>query len=203
MLEQIISYINTLDPIVIYLILFFFSFIENIFPPSPSDIVVVIGATLISKSSVNFFTLLFVTTLASTIGFISMYLIGEFSGENIIRKGKLKFIKPVYLEKADLWFHKYGYNLILFNRFIPGTRAVISFFCGVHRLKPLRSFIAAFISSLIWNLILIFLGITLGNNIHLVDKYLNTYSNIGIIITIIIIAFFVFKYLRRNKKEKL
>ncbi|MDF1612757.1 DedA family protein [Stygiobacter electus] len=200
MLEQVIAYINSLDPVIIYLLLFFFSFIENIFPPSPSDIVVVIAATLISKNELDFLVILLITTIASTIGFIAMYLIGEFSGENIIRKGKLKFIKQEYLEKADKWFHKFGYNLILINRFMPGTRAVISFFCGVHRLNPLRSFIAAATSSLIWNLILIFLGITLGNNIQLVDKYLNTYSNIGLIVTIILVSFFLIKFLRRRKK---
>lgn len=200
MLEQVIAYINSLDPVIIYLLLFFFSFIENIFPPSPSDIVVVIAATLISKNELDFLVILLITTIASTIGFIAMYLIGEFSGENIIRKGKLKFIKQEYLEKADKWFHKFGYNLILINRFMPGTRAVISFFCGVHRLNPLRSFIAAATSSLIWNLTLIFLGITLGNNIQLVDKYLNTYSNIGLIVTIILVSFFLIKFLRRRKK---
>jgi membrane protein DedA with SNARE-associated domain len=200
MLEQVIAYINSLDPVIIYLLLFFFPFIENIFPPSPSDIVVVIAATLISKNELDFLVILLITTIASTIGFIAMYLIGEFSGENIIRKGKLKFIKQEYLEKADKWFHKFGYNLILINRFMPGTRAVISFFCGVHRLNPLRSFIAAATSSLIWNLTLIFLGITLGNNIQLVDKYLNTYSNIGLIVTIILVSFFLIKFLRRRKK---
>ncbi len=200
MLEQFISYINSLDPLIIYLILFFFSFIENIFPPSPSDIVVVIAATLISKEELDFTTILFITTIASSIGFIIMYFIGEFSGEKILRKGKLKFIKQEYLSKADLWFSKYGYNLILINRFMPGTRAVVSFFCGVHRLNPFRSFVAASFSALIWNLILIFLGITLGNNIQLVDRYLNTYSNIGLIITVILVAFFLIKYLRRRKK---
>lgn len=201
MLEQIIAYINSLDPIVIYLVLFFFSFIENIFPPSPSDIIVVIAATLISKSSINFLTILLITTIASTLGFITMYLVGEFSGNKILRKGKLKFIKQEYLKKADRWFHKYGYNLILINRFMPGTRAVISFFCGVHKLNPIRSFIAASFSSLLWNLILIFLGITLGENIHLVDKYLNTYSNIVLLITFFIVAFLIFKYWQKKKNS--
>lgn len=200
MLEQFISYINSIDPLLIYIIIFSFSFIENIFPPSPSDIVVVIAATLISKDKLDFFSILFITTLASTVGFVVMYFIGEFSGEKILRKGKLKFIKQEYLNKADLWFSKYGFNLILINRFLPGTRAVISFFCGVHRLNPLRSFIAASFSSFLWNFILIFLGITLGNNIQIVDKYLNTYSNIGIIITIIVFTFFLLKYLIKRKK---
>lgn len=199
MLEQIISYISNLDPAIIYLVLFFFSFIENIFPPSPSDVVVVIGSTLIAHSAMGFIPILLVTSFASSLGFIVMYLIGEFSGEKIIRKGKLKFLKQEYLEKADLWFHKYGYNLILINRFMPGTRAVISFFCGVHRLKPIRSFIYAAVSSFFWNIILISLGIALGNNVHLIDKYLSTYSNIILVISILVVGFVVYKFWLKKK----
>jgi membrane protein DedA with SNARE-associated domain len=199
MLEQIISYISNLDPAIIYLVLFFFSFIENIFPPSPSDVVVVIGSTLIAHSAMGFIPILLVTSFASALGFIVMYLIGEFSGEKIIRKGKLKFLKQEYLEKADLWFHKYGYNLILINRFMPGTRAVISFFCGVHRLKPIRSFVYAAVSSFFWNIILISLGIALGNNVHLIDKYLSTYSNIILVISILVVGFVVYKFWRKKK----
>jgi len=199
MLEQIISYISNLDPAIIYLVLFFFSFIENIFPPSPSDVVVVIGSTLIAHSTMGFIPILLVTSFASALGFIVMYLIGEFSGEKIIRKGKLKFLKQEYLEKADLWFHKYGYNLILINRFMPGTRAVISFFCGVHRLKPIRSFVYAAVSSFFWNIILISLGIALGNNVHLIDKYLSTYSNIILVISILVVGFVVYKFWRKKK----
>lgn len=128
-----------------------------------------------------------------------MYFIGEFSGDKIIRKGKLKFLKQEYLEKADLWFHKYGYNLILINRFMPGTRAVISFFCGVHRLKPIRSFVYAAVSSFFWNIILISVGIALGNNVHLIDKYLSTYSNIIWVISILVVGFVVYKFWRKKK----
>ena len=37
MLHEIISYIGSLDPALIYLVLFIFAFIENIFPPSPEE----------------------------------------------------------------------------------------------------------------------------------------------------------------------
>lgn len=201
MLQDIIAYINTLDPALIYLVLFFFSFIENIVPPSPSDLVVVIGATLISHTPVGFIPILAVTTVGSAAGFIVMYYIGKFLGENLLRKGRLKFIKKESLEKADKWFHKYGYKIILINRFMPGTRAVVSFFSGVHMLKQGETFIFAAISSLFWNTILICLGIFLGNNIELIDHYLKTYSNIILAITAIIIVILIVRFLIRKKRN--
>ncbi len=202
MLQDIVTYISTLDPSLIYLVLFVFAFIENIFPPSPSDIVLVIGATLIANSPIGFVPILLLTGIGSAAGFISMYYIGEFLGDKLLRKGKIKFIKKESLEKADLWFNKYGYKIILINRFIPGTRAVISFFCGVHRLKQLPTFIYAAISSLIWNALLIWFGILLGKNISLIDNYLKTYSNIILVITAIVVVYFLFKFWRRKKSAK-
>ncbi len=202
MLQEIISYISTLDPALIYVVLFFFAFIENIFPPSPSDFVLLVGATLISKSTLGFIPILLLTSVGSAIGFIVMYLIGEFFGEKVLRSGKFKFIKQESLDKADRFFHKYGYNIILINRFLPGTRAVVSFFSGVHKLKPTRTFIYAGVSSFVWNAILIFLGIQLGNNLELVDKYLSEYSQIILAITAIIIIIVLVRFWVKKKKSK-
>jgi membrane protein DedA with SNARE-associated domain len=201
MLQEIISFINTLDPALIYIVLFLFSFVENIFPPSPSDFVVVFAATLITHNSVEFFPILAITTVGSTIGFIVMYFIGAFLGEQLLRKGRLKFIKKESLDKADTWFHKYGYKLILINRFMPGTRAVVSFFSGVHGLKRWETFLFAGVSSLVWNLILILLGIFLGKNLDMIDKYLTTYSNIILAITIVVIGYFIIRYFLKKKKS--
>lgn len=202
MLDQIISYIGTLDPTLIYLVLFFFAFIENIFPPSPSDFVVLFVATLIAKSTLGFIPILLITSIGSGVGFIVMYLIGEFFGEKILRKGRFKFIKKESLNKADLFFHKYGYNIILINRFLPGTRAVVSFFCGVHRLKPARTFVYAAVSSFFWNALLIFLGIKLGENLELVDSYLSQYSHIILILTALILTFVLIKFWMKKRKSK-
>lgn len=199
MLQDIISYISTLDPSIIYLVLFFFGFIENVFPPSPSDVVLVIGSTLIAKSTIGFLPILLLTSVASALGFVFMYYIGKNFGDKVIRSGKLKFIKPTTLEKTDVWFSKYGYNLILINRFLPGTRAVISFFTGVHNLKPGKTFLYAAISSFIWNALLIFAGYLLGNNIGLIDKYLSAYSNIVLLIIIMAVIYFAIKHFRKKK----
>jgi membrane protein DedA with SNARE-associated domain len=202
MLQDIVYFIGTLDPTYVYLTLFFFSFIENIFPPSPSDIVIVVGSTLIANTPAGFIPILLITSIGSATGFIVMYFIGEFLGEKLLRKGKLKFIKQESLAKADIWFNKYGYKLILINRFIPGTRAVISFFSGVHKLKPLPTFFYAAVSSFVWNALLIWLGIFLGKNVSMIDQYLDTYSNIILIITSVIVVYFLYKFWKRKKTNK-
>lgn len=201
MLEEILIYLSSLEAIWIYIILFFFAFIENVFPPSPSDVVVVVGATLISSTSISFIPVLLITSIGSALGFVLMYYVGYFLSEKVLRSGKLSFIDPNALKKTDEWFSKYGYWIILANRFLPGTRSVISFFSGVHELNISKTFVFALISAFLWNFIIIYLGMAVGNNIELIDYYLTTYSNIGIAITIVVVLFFVIKYFIKKKKD--
>lgn len=205
MLEDIIAYISSMSPFWVYLTLFFFSFIENVFPPSPSDVVVIFGATLISggNENISFAAVLFITSFGSSLGFMLMYYVGKFFGEKILRTGKIKFISKTSIENTDKWFTKYGYKLILFNRFMPGTRSVISFFSGMSELEFWKTFIYATISAFAWNVIIIYLGVMLGNNLELIDKYLSTYSNIGLAVTILVIAAFLLRrFIFKTKAKK-
>ena len=202
MLEEILSYISSVDVEVIYLILILFAFIENVFPPSPSDVVIVVGSSLIATTDLAYFPILILTSVGSALGFILMYYVGKLLGENLLRKGKIKFIHQDDIAKADRWFHKWGYKLILVNRFLPGTRSVISFFSGVHELNIYRTFIYAAISAFAWNAIIIWLGMIVGHNVELIDYYLSTYSTIIGILTVIVIAGVLIKIFWRKKKEK-
>ncbi len=200
MLEEIVAYISALDTTWIYFILFFFAFIENVFPPSPSDVVVVVGASLIASTSIGFIPVLVITSIGSALGFVLMYYVGFFLSEKVLRSGKLKFISQDALHKTDEWFTKYGYKIILANRFLPGTRSVISFFSGVHELNVFKTFFYSLISAFLWNILIIYLGMTLGNNIPLIDYYLTTYSNIGLGITILAVIYFVVRYFLKKRK---
>ncbi len=202
MLESVINYLNVLDPSWIYIILFLFSFIENVFPPSPSDVVVVVGATMIGASGLGFIPILLITSVGSALGFILMYYVGKMFGEKIIRTGKLSFVSEEELKKPDEWFKKYGYKLILVNRFLPGTRSVISFFSGLHELDLGKTFLNASISAFLWNAIIIYLGMTLGSNVERIDYYLSTYSNIIFILTGVAVLFVVIYFLVKRRGQK-
>lgn len=202
MLEQILVFIGSIEPAWIYLILFLFAFIENIFPPSPSDVVVVVGASLIASTTMGFLPVLFITSIGSSLGFVLMYYVGKILGEKILRTGKLKFINAEDLNKTDAWFKKYGFKLILANRFLPGTRSVISFFSGVYELDIRKTFIAASVSAFAWNFVIVKLGMLLGNNVELIDYYLSAYSKIIIALTILVVIIILLRvYFKKRKNE--
>jgi membrane protein DedA with SNARE-associated domain len=202
MIEEILGKLASLPAFWIYMSLFFFSYIENVFPPSPSDLVVVIGGSLISTGAIDFIPTLILTTIGSVLGFMTLYYIGSQLDQKVIKAGKVKYVSVEALQKVEIWFNKYGYFIILINRFLPGTRSVISFFAGLSSLIVKRTVILATISAFVWNAIIISLGVIFGDNVSLVDEYLSTYSEIAITITIVAAVIITAVYFIKKRKRQ-
>ncbi len=202
MFEDILNNISNFTPLWIYVTLFFFAFVENVFPPSPSDFVVVIGGSLVSTGAISFIPTLILTTIGSVIGFMILFYIGSTVDRKIVHSGKFKYIPVDTIEKVEAWFKKYGYWVIAVNRFFPGTRSVISFFAGMSMLDVKKTVILSTLSAFFWNAIILYLGYLFGNNVAVVDEYLSTYTNIAISLVIIIVLTIVIKFVIGKKKNK-
>ena len=202
MFEDILNNISSFTPFWIYVTLFLFAFVENVFPPSPSDLVVVIGGSLVSTGVISFIPALLLTTIGSVVGFMILFYFGSTVDRKVVHSGKYKYIPVDAIEKVELWFKKYGYYVIIANRFLPGTRSVISFFAGMSMMDAKKTILLAAISAFVWNAIIIYLGYFFGNNVSVVDKYLSTYSNIAIAITVVVVIILVMKFYLSRKKNK-
>jgi membrane protein DedA with SNARE-associated domain len=200
MIEHILEFISQLTPFWIYVALFFFSFIENVFPPSPSDLVIVVGGSLIGTGELHFIPTLLISTLGSVAGFMTLFYIGTQLDRKVIQSGKIKFISIEALTKVEMWFKKWGYWIILANRFLPGTRSVISFFAGLSELDFKKTAVLAAISAFVWNAVIVYLGVVFGHNIEIIDKYLSTYSNIAWIVTAVIVLVFAVRFVIQKRK---
>ncbi len=202
MFESILNELSSFPPVWIYITLFLFAFVENVFPPSPSDAVVLVGGSLIATEIIDFFPTLILTSLGTVIGFMVLFYIGSTVDKKVIHSGKFKYIPVDAIEKVEIWFKKYGYGIILANRFMPGTRAVISFFVGLSHLDVKKTIILSTISAFAWNTLILYLGYLFGDNVELVDQYLTTYSNIVIGISVVVALFFIIRFYLRKKKSK-
>ncbi len=200
-MQEIISFLQSLDPLLVYGAVFAIAFIENIFPPFPSDVAVVFAGSLVGLGEASFFMTLVCAVAGSTLGFLTMYKIGQWFGNKILEQGKIKFIPRSSVERVEEWFRKYGYWLIVANRFLAGTRAVVSFFAGVSELSLSRVTALSLVSALLWNVILVFAGYSLGKNWEQIDSYLSTYSQIvtGVIIVIALVVTARFFFFGKRK----
>ena len=202
-MHDLLQSFANLDPVWVYTIIFLIAYIENVFPPSPSDVVVVFGGALAAMQHGSFMAALLAGTFGSTLGFMTMYGVGKWFGRRIIETGKLKFIPIENIHRLESWFAKYGYWIIVANRFLAGTRALVSFFAGLSELNLLRTTLLSFISSLVWYSILVYGGYSLGPHWEKIGLYLSTYSEIVTGIIVFVVIAFAVKYLisKNNVKE--
>jgi membrane protein DedA with SNARE-associated domain len=198
-LDNFIAYLQSLSPALIYAIVFSIAFIENVFPPSPSDSIIVFGGSLVGIGRVGFIETLLWSTAGSTLGFVVMYKVGDWFGERILAQGKIKFIPAESVRKVDAWFRRYGLWLIVANRFLAGTRAVVSFFAGMAELPLLTTIVLCTLSALIWNALLIAGGYYLGSNWREIGRYLGAYSEAVTGIIAVLALVFTARYFYRRK----
>lgn len=198
-MEQLFHALTTVSPLWVYITLFLVAFFENLFPPFPSDIVIVFAASLIPHGTIQFIPAMLSAVLGGTAGFMTMYGIGIWFGHRIIERGKIKFIPLDNIHKVEAWFRRFGYWLIVANRFLSGTRAIVSFFAGISELKLLETSLLSFFSSLLWNSILIYGGMELGQNWHTIADYVKSYSYFITIAIGTIVIYYSVRYVLKKR----
>jgi membrane protein DedA with SNARE-associated domain len=198
-MEKLLENLIALDPFWIYFAATAIAYTENIFPPFPSDIIIVAAGSLAGLGKVDFSLLLILSTAGSMAGFMTMYAIGEWFGVRILETGKLKFIAIDKVHILERWFNAYGYWIVVGNRFLAGTRAVVSFFAGMSRLSLWKTTILATLSSLTWNVILLFAGKKLGENWREISVYLEAYGELTTFLIIVGVLLYLAWHLRRKR----
>lgn len=192
-----------------YIGIMFLIAVENIFPPIPSEVILTFGGFMTTYTKMNFIYVVLFSTFGSIIGATLLYYIGRLlSKERIIKIvegkiGKILRLKKQDIEKSEEWFNKRGIATVFFCRFIPIVRSLISIPAGMAKMKFGVFILFTTFGSIIWNTVLIYLGMITGNSWNKIADFMNQYSKIGLIFLIIlfIILVTVFYYKRIKKQE--
>jgi membrane protein DedA with SNARE-associated domain len=197
--EQGIGWLQQLSPFWVLAFMFFVAYIENVFPPSPSDVVLIFAGTMIGVGTVGFFPSLVVSTLGSTLGFLSAYMLGRYFQDSIVDGRFSRWLPVNTLQQVEGLFLRYGYGVIVANRFLAGTRAIVSFFAGMSRMNlPVTTALCA-VSALAWNAMLLYLGKIFAGNWRQAAEYLEAYSKVATAIVLVLIAIFAWYFFRKRK----
>ena len=205
MLEYINQIIEQINPAMAYIILFISAIIENVFPPIPGDTVTIIGAYLITTGKLGFWGVYISTSTGSLVGFYIMYVLGLKFGRSFVRsKLKSKIFSEEMFNRVEKWFVKYGYWVILANRFLSGTRSVIALFAGFFHLAWYKVILLGLVSALVWNGLLIYAGYLLGVNWEVITAVISRYNKIVIALTIVVIIIYLLvkKYRKSSKTNE-
>ncbi len=198
-IQQGINWLQQLPPEGVLALMFFLAFIENIFPPSPSDVLLVFAGTLIGIGTIDFTSALIVSTLGSTCGFALAYVIGRYFQEHIVSGRLSRYLPLTAINQVEKLFQRFGYGVIVANRFLAGTRAIVSFVAGMSKMNLAMTTLLCALSAAAWNAILLYLGMVFGKNWQKAGEYLSIYSTVVTIIVLSLLAVFVWRYLKNRR----
>jgi len=204
-IEKFLSELRELPDFLIYFFLGLSAFVENLVPPIPGDTITAFGAFLVGVGKLSFLGVYISTTIGSLLGFLTLFWLGGFLGRHFFIERDFKFLRAKDIIKAEEWFGRYGYFLILFNRFMPGIRSAVALAAGISRFRTVPVLFLSLLSCAAWNLIWIFMGHTLGTHWETVEKkmgdFLVRYNVAMIILIVLVVLFFIFRKRFRRKPQ--
>lgn len=137
---------------------------ETVFPPIPSEAVLPLAGYLVAIDEFGVVPVLAASTFGSVVGAMLLYEAAARGGRPFAEK----FLKVARqdlsrLEAAEDWFDRRGAWVVVFGRCVPGVRSLVSLPAGVLRMGRVKYIVLTTIGSLVWNSILVGLGMALGS----------------------------------------
>jgi membrane protein DedA with SNARE-associated domain len=178
----------------------FLTFLENVFPPIPSELIMPLAGYMVSQKKLSFLSVVLAGTAGSVLGALPLYWLGRKVGEERLkeladRHGRWLTVSRGDVERATDWFNRHGGAAVFFCRLLPGIRSLISLPAGVARMN-LAAFLAwTAVGSAIWTALLAWLGYYLGGRFEVVGEYLDPASHV---VVGGIVAWYAWRVIRWN-----
>lgn len=172
-------------------------FLENIFPPIPSELVMPLGGFL-STRQLTFVGVVLAGTAGSLLGAYPLYLLGYYLSIDRLKRLADKYGTWLSLDSDDIddaiqWFDAHGRATIFFCRMVPGVRSLISIPAGTYQMNLLTFTLFTALGSAVWSALLAYGGRLLGQNYQQVGQYLSPLSYIVVGAIIIFVLWRIIK----------
>ncbi len=181
--------------------IFLATFIESLFAPIPSEIILVTaGTALVSPYSLVVYIIS--STLGSYAGTLPFYILGKKS-EKVVHKfidkwGNYLMITEKQFEWSRNMFEKRQEIIVLTGRLIPGVRSLISIPAGLHNMDFVQYSLYTIIGSGLWNTILLGIGFIIKDKVELALSYVDQYEKFVILLILLFGIFYSIVLLRKN-----
>jgi membrane protein DedA with SNARE-associated domain len=195
------------NPMAGYGAIFSAMFLENLFPPIPSELIMPLGGFYVQQGKLAFIPVVLAGLLGTVLGALPWYGIGRLVNEERIerwleRHGRWIGISPQELHRSRNWFNRHGTALVFWGRLIPGIRTLISVPAGIEMMPFVPFLIWTTAGSLIWTLLLTVAGLLLGESYSNVEVWIEPVAKvIKVLLVAAVLGFGVWLGLRTWKKR--
>lgn len=163
--ESFLQWVAQLPGGAVYAVLIVLSALENIFPPVPADVAVVLGAFLGRRGVVSAPLLGLLCWIANTASSAGMYFYARTHGRRFFTTGwRSKLMPPEAITALEKAYARHGVYGIFVSRFLPGVRAAVTPFAGIAGMPPARALVPSALASAIWYAFLVTAGSVLAQS---------------------------------------
>lgn len=154
----------------------------------PGSSMLFTAGLLSSQGLFNPWILVPLVTASTFFGDIAGYWIGQKWGIKLFLRPDSRFFKRDHLEKAKVFYDKYGDRTIVFARFVPFVRTFVPIVAGVVGMHYGRFLFYNAIGAVLWGAGITFSGYFVGAKIPIVAEYLSIVV-VGIIVITVLPIF--------------
>ncbi len=183
-------------------------FIESIFPPIPSEVVLSFAGFVSTRTDMTPFGSVIYATAGSVLGAILLYILGNKLGHSGIRdfarrhESKTR-IKYENIDKAVSVYRKHQKKAVFFCRMVPVVRSLISIPAGFSQMNFGIFLSLTVLGTVIWNSVMVTLGYKLGELWIEADHYIRYYSKIAVLVfAAVFIIYIIVSKIRKRRKEQ-
>jgi membrane protein DedA with SNARE-associated domain len=190
MLDRFLEWLVALPTVPAYLVLMALSAVENVFPPVPADVAVVLGAFLARRAGHSTVLVGVLCWAANTASSAALYFYARAQGRDWLATGwAARLLPPDAVKALETAYARHGMFGIFVSRFLPGVRAAVTPFAGVMGMGPLRALAPATIASGIWYAALIAIGSVVGENWDSARRFVDDLNRaLGVVAAVVTVA---------------
>jgi membrane protein DedA with SNARE-associated domain/uncharacterized tellurite resistance protein B-like protein len=180
------------------------TFLENAFPPTPSDVAVALAAFLTHSKVTTATTVFLVAWLSSAVGAVVVYSLSRKYGRALF-SGRLgrRLLSPHSIATIEREYLRFGIAGIFLGRMLPGVRAFVAPFAGLVNLGPAKALIPMILASGIWYAALTSIGALLGSEWERIDHFIAGMNRtLGWIAVAIILGVAILVIVRRVRRSR-
>ncbi|MGD2103637.1 MAG: DedA family protein [Anaerolineae bacterium] len=180
-------------------------FLENVFPPIPSEVILPLAGSLALEGRFTLLGVTLVGSLGSVAGALVFYGLGYVFGEQRVRGLMRRYGKWLMLSEQDFdraleWFDRYGENVIFFGRMVPIVRSLISIPAGISEMNLAYFGAYTAVGTALWSFLLAFAGYLLGRSWMLVSEWVSRYEKATLAVGILVVAVFLVRRLLQRRR---
>ena len=165
-----------------YLGVAFLMFLETVFPPIPSEVIMSIAGVTAGQGKLSLGWVIVAGTSGAMLGNILWYLAARALGIGrlkpiIHRWGRWITMSWAEVQRAERWFAMHGTFFVFLGRMLPTVRSLVSIPAGLLKMRFRNFLIASTIGTAGWTAMLAFAGFKLGERYTDIDVLLGPASN--------------------------